>query len=571
MTRASHRQPQPRPGHPLALLGLLLLAACGDSSSPGPGTGSVDTQVLARPPVSDVGPAAGSRTLPDPLCPNDYLGTTGLLTSPPVEPGSAGPDAIDGGAAAEPRIAVTLPALIHLRGTTETYTGSHYFAVREGRLFVKANAEVSGVHEPWREMLVPSCLQGKVSAVSADGTVVLALDQQRWIYSWDGANYGPGSSGWTRRWGAPFWTDMGEQVPDDAQYWATSHTSGDDLSYVDSAGREQAVFGILTVYALRGDGLRITYMDPWLPSDDSREVCGPERGTVALAGLSGSGSTLMVVSREGRVYTRLYEFDVSGANTVFFDYSWQDQDGVAAPLFQLPAPDWIAHSAIPGRHTNRLSLRKLPPDTRHRILRVEGWDAGGRSGYWQKDLGESRWQFVITGETIQGTELPLPGPSRYQPEDARYSGSIDGHAAEVSDFNPYCSPARLRIDIDGQPLELILHSTDGLRQERRARGLDSNPHLYRSAVEVPRAIWTQLSAQPPAVQSFISTHFGSQRFLTGPLSATPGKLSIQMPCWSFTRASEVVALPTPFPDPGIAVAEVMAAQEEGRSAAVCGY
>ena len=106
------------------------------------------------------------------------------------------------------------------------------------------------------------------------------------------------------------------------------------VPYIDSAGRTQDVYGILTLYALRGDGLRITYMDPWLPSDESREVCGPERGTVPMAGLSGSGSTVMVISRGAEVYTRLYEFDVSGGNSMFFDYSWQDQDGVASPKAQ---------------------------------------------------------------------------------------------------------------------------------------------------------------------------------------------------------------------------------------------
>lgn len=529
------------------------------------------TVALARPIITNTDPAAGTRTLPDPLCAEDYLGTTGLLASLPIDHGSLGPDAIEGGPAAELHIAVNLPTRVYLRGSKESYTATHYFAVREGRLFVKANEEVTGTQEAWREMLVPRCLRGSVSEVSADGTVVLALNQARDIYSWDSANYAPGAAGWTRRWGAPFWTDMGEAIPADVRDWATSHTSGSsgDTSYIDSAGREQAIYGILTIYALRGDGLRITYLDPWLPSDESREVCGPERGTVPMAGLTGSGSTVMVVSRGGRIYTRLYEFDVSGGNAVFLDYSWQDQDGVAAPLMQLPAPDWIAHSTIPGRFTNRLSLRKLPPDTRHRIMRVEGWDNSGHTGYWQKDIAERHWMFVRTDEAIQGSEMPLQDTAPYLPEDSRYSGRIDGYAAEVLDFNPYCSPATLRIKISDKPLDLVLHSTDGLRQERRARGLDGNPHVYRSAVEVPKAIWNHLDKQPTAIRTFIATHFGDKRFLTGPLSATPGKLQISQPCWTLTRDSNVVDLPVGFPDAGIVAAEALAAQEEGRLPAVC--
>lgn len=554
----------------LAVVTLLLaasLGACGGSSSlPVP-----STDALAARPLADPAEPTEIRTIPNPLCFADYLGTTGQLQGLP-DPGLGLPTAIDGGVPADPAIAATLPDVVYLRGTQESYSATHYFAVREGRIYVKANRELTGVDEPWRTMLLPQCLDGRVSAISADGTVVLALDGERWIYTLDTAYYGPVTSGWTRRWGAFFWTDPGEQVPTDIVYWAASHLSGEDATYIDSAGREQDVFGILTLYALRGDGLRITYMDPWLPSDESREVCGPERGTVAMAGLSGSGSTVMVVSRDGEIYTRLYEFDVSGANSMFFDYSWQDQDAVADPLFQLPAPEWIHHARVPGPITTRVSLRQLPPDTVHRILRVEGEDGAGHSGYWEKDLADPGWRFVRTDEPLQGESLPLPGPYRYEPEDSRYAGQIEGWDAEVTDFNPYCSPARLRVHVgDGEALDLVLHTTDGLRQERRARGLNAQPHVYRSAIEVPRTLWEERANLPAPVRDFIERNFGEQRFLTGPVSATPGTLQITRPCWTLHRSTEIpdALLPSAPPDLGIYVAEVRSAEEEGREPAVC--
>ncbi len=548
----------------------LCLSACSSGSAPSIEPG-VPLNVLAPRPQADAAEPAEIRTTPNPLCAADYLGFTGQLQSL-TDPGLGIPTATDGGAPTEPAIAATLPDLVHLRDMQESYNATHYYAVRQGNIYLKANRELTGTDEPWRHLLLPSCLQGQVSQISVDGTGILALDGERWIYTLDTASYGPMSSSWTRRWGAFFWTDPGEQMPADVTHWATSHLSGADTTYIDSAGREQDVFGILTLYALRGDGLRITYLDPWLPSDESREVCGPERGTAAMAGLSGSGSTLLVVTRSGEIYTRLYEFDVSGANTVFFDYSWQDQDEVAAPLFQLPAPEWIRHPHVPGAITNRVSLRKLPPDTVHRVMRVEGQDAAGHTGYWEKDLTEAAWRFVGTGEALRGTPLPLPGPHFYEPEDMTYSGTVDGWNAELLNFNPYCSPATLRLHIgSGPPTDFVFHTTDGLRQERRARGLNAQPRVYRSAIEVPRPLWNSRNSQPAEVRAFIQLHFGTQRFLTGPASATPGTLQITMPCWMLQRPTEIpdAMLPSAPPDIAVYFAEILAAQEEGRTPMVC--
>lgn len=555
----------------LVLASVLAMCACGGgSNSPVDGSASPYAQMAARPATASAEPTA-ARTVPDPLCLADYLGTTGLLQAVP-DPGLGVPTALTGGGPVEPAIAATLPDFVYLRDNRESYNATHYFALREGNIYLKANRELTGVDEPWRHLLMPGCLQGQATSISVDGTVILALNAARWIYTLDTSSYGPMSAGWTRRWGAFFWTDQGQQLPDDVTTWATSSLAGDDKTYIDSAGRPQSVFGILTLYALRGDGLRIIYLDPWLASDESREVCGPERGTVAMAGLSGSGSTVMAVSRTGAIYTRLYEFDSSGGNSLFFDYSWQDQDGVAAPLFQLPAADWTQQPRVPGRITERVSIRKLPPDTVHRVLRVEGLDDAGHTGFWQKDLVDAAWHFTRTDEPLRGTVLPWSGITHYQPEDSRYAGTIDGWDAEVLDFNPYCSPATLRLQIgSGAPTDFILHSTDGLRQERRARGLTSQPHVYRSAVEVPKALWNRREQQSPEVQTFLSQHFGNQRFLTGPLSATAATLQITMPCWTLQRQTTIAdaVVPTLPPDFGVYVAEILSAQEEGRAPGFC--
>ena len=76
---------------------------------------------------------------------------------------------------------------------------------------------------------------------------------------------------------------------------------------------------------------------------------------------------------------------------------------------------------------------------------------------------------------------------------------------------------------------VLLHSTDGLRQERRARGLDLYPRYYRAAVKVPEPLWQTRSQRSAAVQAamvafvaagaigvFEAPHPHKQSLLAGP-------------------------------------------------------
>ncbi len=551
----------------------MLVSACGGSDAPSVNI-PADNEPAQRGESTLATRFPGIRTVPNLLCPEDYLGTTGLIVPVPLDAAHYSP--VEGGPVAPAEIANLLPRDIHLRGRQHSYDGRHYYAIHDGRIYIKANRETTGLDEPWRQLRIPRCLDRQVTEISADGTVLIALNAKRDIYTLDYANGAIGSGGWTRRWGPFFWLDLGGWIMDDVRDWATTHlTASDDEYFVDGGGYQQTPAGILNVFLLRGDSLRITYLDPWLPMDESREVCGPERGTVVMAGLSGSGSTAMVVGSDGEIYTRLYEFDVSGGNAVFLDYSWQDQRDVEQPKIQLPAPDWVRHPRVPGTITDRISLRKLTPGTEHRVMRVEGRDASGNSGHWEKDLAQSRgsdWRFVMTGEPLQGRMLPLPGPHRGTAENFQYSGTIDGHAAQLLDFNPYCSPATLRLDIAGNTLDLELHTTDGMRQERRARGLDLFPRYYRSAVKVPDALWAQRDSQAPAIHDFLARHFGERAVMETEVYATLGQVQIAQACWNLRRDAGGL-LPNltqpPLPDVGTLLSILLAQQEDGRQAPLC--
>jgi hypothetical protein len=522
--------------------------------------------VVAAAPGSGV--AGLPRTVPDPACAPSYAGTSGVIGMP-GDPGLG--RAAEGGEPAPPDVVAQLPSTIAIRANTETFNRTYDFAVHGGRIYARA----LGAPDVWRAIGLPACLDGNVSEISADGDTLLATDLDRWIYTVSLGVPSPAAAGWTRRWGPFFWTDMGMQIPADVVSWAASDLSaGEDGTFTDRAGNHHEPFGILTVYLLRGDGRTITTLDPWLPSDESREVCTPARGTTHIAGLSGSGSTVATVDRAGRISTRLYEFDVAGANTVFYDYAWEDQTGVDGPRVQLPAPDWVAQPAVPGRITDRIGLQKLFTMPTGRLVRVEGLDAGAHTGYWEKDIADldpEAWTFVRTDTPLLGRPLPLEPVEGFEPEDLQYVGAVDGWQAEILDFNPYCSPATLRIHPTGsEPLDLILHSVDGLRQERRGRGLDADARGYRSAVEVPLETWEDRASLPAEVRAFLERWFSASRFVDGPLTATRSTVRIGVPCWTFARGDIADnAVPSATRDLGALFAGVMAAQEEGRSPSAC--
>ena len=428
-----------------------------------------------------------------------------------------------------------LPDRVWLRSTSDTMNRRWYFATRAGRIWFKPNVERSGADGPWRELPLPACFAGDVQAISLDDDEMLAIDSQRRVYTMDGALSDPAAFNWTSRWGPVFWTGPGRTLPTGVLTWSWSVLSPDeDKTWTDSAGTQHAVGGakVSHIYMLRDGGQRISYSDPWLPNDESYEVCGPLRGRLESVGLSAAASTVFVIDRFGDMYTRLYDFDMSGADTVYFHYSYGDgaDSGNAAtggPTIHLPVSGWVRQPKVPGAITNAISVFSDGPGSDHRRLRV-----GGVHGFWEKEITAPRWQFVPTGLSPGGHPIQNPaadssaralGPA----EDLRYAGRGDGASIEVPDFNPYCSPSKLRVSFGpNAEADLILHSVDGLRQSARARGLDSNPRAYEGAIEVPQELLANIDRQDPRVRALVEGTLGGRRFTRTAIEATTGELTV---------------------------------------------
>jgi hypothetical protein len=461
-----------------------------------------------------------------------------------LEASSAGlPDQVpaegDSGAlqALPPAPAGLLPDELHLRTASETFNRRYAFATRAGTIYAQAR---EGSDRSWHELQLPPCFAGRVASISVDDDELIALDTARRVFTMDGALKDASAFNWTSRWGTPFWAGPGYQLPGGVLAWSWSVISPlEDETWTDPAGNRTAIGAgkVSHIWGLRSGGQRLTFWDPWLALDESYEMCGPLRGRFRAVNLSASGSFVFVVGGNGDLFTRFYDFDISGHNRVFFQYSYEDQRGKGdgAPI-QLPAVGWVRHPKVPGRITSAISIHKVGTAAVHRTMRVEGIDGTGQTGYWEKDVtefGAGAWRFHRTDRPLSAKRLhnPRRDTSRRglgRAEDLRYALKAQEPRAELVNFNAYCSPARLRIRPAGarKSFDLVLHNVDGLRQEPRARGLDGVPREQYGQVEVPPKLLKR---------EFVRTRLGGRRFTSVTVRATADDVKLEELGWTFKR------------------------------------
>ncbi|MFI2279302.1 hypothetical protein [Nocardia beijingensis] len=446
--------------------------------------------------------------------------------------------------------AVDLPDQVYFRTTSESFNRRWTFAHRDGHVYVKEAAARGG----WRTVALPGCLEGRVVGVSADDDEVMMLDTDGRFFTMDHALSAPRDWNWSSRYGVPLWTGPGNSLPPDTLTWSWSVLSPtEDRVWRDTAGNDHPVGGakVSHVFALTHDGLRVHYVDPWLPVDHSYEMGTPYGGRFRAVALSTSASTSLIVNRFGDFYTRLYDFDISGADKVFFRYSYRDQRGLPeAPdmlaeradghyaAIQLPAPDWTRQPKIPGLITDRISIHKTGTGSSSRELRVEGRD-NGRNGFWTKRLTDESWMFVPTDQPLAGKVLEnapedrsldtLAAPSPYD-----YEGvSAQGWSARVHAFDVAVTPTPMRIEFsDGNTLDLILHTVDGLRQAPQPPGITDRPRRFDGTIEVPSRLLADLDAQPAVVAKFIRTMLGGDQFADTPVDVTEDRFHLGL--WDLT-------------------------------------
>ena len=515
------------------------------------------------------GPPSSAECLPQGAGSTGVLAVGGAIPSPGQisgQPGGFGAPVTTSHAHA-----LGLPDAVTFKTSGQTFSAEYAFALRSGHLYVRiarVGHPVPG--QPWHRLDVPACLDGTVTAISADHRFLMALGPNRQIYSHDMPNGDLSPQRWTWRWGPYFWTGSGLRMFADVRRWANSSFDSNEW-FTDSTGHRHHPIGVATAYLLRGDGYRITYIDPWLPQDQSRQVCGPRRGTTPLVNLTASGSTVFAVSDRGELFTRLYDFDISGANTVFGKYAWTRNRPRNDDRWQLPAPGWTRQPSPPGQVTSLISIATTGMDAADRQLTVEGVGRHGQRLVWQKQLRDRTWHLVARGGRPTGRPLPLARPRpQIRPEARRYVGRIGGRYAVVRDFNTYCSPAHLSVSVAPHRwLRLVLHSLDGLRQSPRAQGLNDVPRNYTGALEIPAQEWAAVR-KDQVLRRWVQAHL-TGRFTVTPLAVTSTRLRFTQQCWQLTLNGRPARpdQPDPQPDFGIVVGRLTQAKQDHQTPTAC--
>lgn len=450
------------------------------------------------------------------------------------------------------------PEHIALRTAATSFNSKYEASVKNHRIFIRPKTE-----DAWQELSVHPELKGKAEQVSMDDQMLVATDAQGRLYSLglDAISLGaaltagtvsrpelfmkllPGALEaahglrgelgpiidqpglWSNSWGAPFALGPGIALPPGTTAWSLSVVSPfEDGYYTDAGGYSQNIGAgnCTTVFALNDSGRRITVLDPWLPADYSYELGLPKRNGFVAQGLSASGSTLFVIDSQGEMWTRRWDFDMSGGDAPFFPSAY---DRRPAPVASLK---WLVDSALPGSknvalgwppysvqlplagpdpgnpdeawtHQPRIDLPGVQlydaisiaktvspsspdglaePGASQRTLRVPGTisDAGWvRTGYFEKGLQETAWTFhqanfpgnLIPGNLVAGASpslAPTFPPASYEASGLLLGLPLEGLKVALDDFILPSSPAKLSLSTASGGIQLKLHFHDGLRR-----------------------------------------------------------------------------------------------------------
>ncbi len=414
--------------------------------------------------------------------------------------------------------AFELPDQIFLKTPTQTRNNFNEWILVGRDIYQKP---LGSSKTQWRKI---SMVEGPTAPIqiACDGGYFMALNADGQVYTLKSAfKTDPKSFKWGKKWGHPIGMGPGAFLPFDMRGWDFSQLSLKEDKFVLNplSGKKDFYLGNAHIFWLHHNGRWIKFMDPWVISDHSYEVCGPLRGRFSAINISTAGSLILLINQFGDMYTIRYDFDLAGYNSVYYRYSYEDQSRRNAfyPR-QLPLPDWRYQPKVSGKITNIISVFKSGEGAVFRELRVEGQNDKGQTGYFFKDVNGSNWDFKVTNLPLMGkfiqnspdykSEQNL-GPS----EDKSYSGSDQDFTISVPNFNIYCTPSKLRISFAKDVFfDFNLHTRGTFRTKPRPRGLTKEPMELNGVIEIPEHEFLEIEKTHPVIRAFIKKYLKKKRW-----------------------------------------------------------
>lgn len=367
-----------------------------------------------------------------------------------------------------------------LKTRTVSFNSAWYVKAEGGKVYLKPNYERTGQDGPWRELAVHEGA-GRITEISADGDNLIAVSEAGRVYYMKFS---------TRKWKEKIGKPIGGAVylPEN-RGWAVSHLGPEAGNYYeDPDGKPiQNKEGVSTVYVLSKDGLRLSYMDPWLRPGFDYHVDMPLRGRFAAENVSASASTVFLIGRGGRMFTRLADFDTMGCDPLF---SYSFTPSVKPGVIRLPGEDWREQPRIDGRVTRNITVIQNGRGNAARELRVEGVDAEGKGGYYTKAIFAAAWSFVRTGRPVAGPFLG--GEEEYGPSidgEYRLSYSRLPEGARLRGFSPLNRLSEIVVPgFESTPL--VFHTRETFFPNEPG----GHWHLF-GAIEIPAALLSSPAAE----------------------------------------------------------------------------
>lgn len=331
--------------------------------------------------------------------------------------------------------------------------------------------------------------------------------------------------------------------------------------YEDRRGNKHARH-ISQLYVLyKGDHF-IHHADPWvstdweykfpLPIEQANYVYPANKGLPGYqAGLSAAAGVVGIVSSLG-VYTIEYDFDINGANPLinYRPYNLGQYSGVGKLFFNtqtplaLPAPGWKKHTLIPGAYTGNLVLNpmydefgNILPGSRSRIMRVLGvhFVHGELSaGYWEKQLTDTRWNFVVDQSFDPGQILKYvineDGPELIPKQEQIYVQQQTGLELSLQGFQPYVNlweenAAQLKLSFVGgaeYALKLFTQIQFHLQKKKERSSVD----YFSGFLVLPEGLPEDNSVSAKKLRKYLRVS-GKERFLWVFIRVRSGEILIR--------------------------------------------
>lgn len=162
--------------------------------------------------------------------------------------------------------------------------------------------------------------------------------------------------------------------------------------------------GVETITFLCENGKTLRYCDPACPSDFSHTFKSPENGNFITENLQESASTFFIISKNGKMYTRLVDYNTVGSNPMLYDYSYDeiysDLEGSNSSsnttIWSLPNEDWKIQPKLPlgSKGTKFITIIQTGSGNSERELRIAALSPEEKTGFYHKKINDLEWNFT---------------------------------------------------------------------------------------------------------------------------------------------------------------------------------